>query len=160
MQAAPHDELHPGRTAEIYLDDKKIGFAGELHPQYAEDYDLGQTAVFEISLAEVLKIKTGSILYEFLPKYPSMSRDVALEVDSSVNVSEIIDVIKDAAPKYLTDVYPFDIYEGEHMADGKKSVALHLTYLNREKTLTDKDIEALHTPVEDALVKAGYTVRG
>lgn len=160
VQAAPHDELHPGRTAEIYLDDKKIGFAGELHPQYAEDYDLGQTAVFEINLAEVLKIKTGSILYEFLPKYPSMSRDVALEVDSSVNVSEIIDVIKDAAPKYLTDVYPFDIYEGEHMADGKKSVALHLTYLNREKTLTDKDIEALHTPVEDALVKAGYTVRG
>lgn len=159
-QSAAHDELHPGRTAEVLLDGKIIGFAGELHPQYAEDHDLGETAVFEINLAEVLKVKTGSILYDFLPKYPSVSRDVALEVDSDVNVSEIIDMIREAAPKYLQDVYPFDIYEGEHMADGKKSVALHLTYLDREKTLTDKDIEALHTPVEDALKAAGYVVRG
>ena len=159
-QSAAHDELHPGRTAEVYLDDKVIGFAGELHPQYAEDHDLGQTAVFEINLEEVLKVKTGSILYEFLPKYPSVSRDVALEVSSDVNVSEIIAEIRGAAPEYLEDVYPFDIYEGEHMADGKKSVALHLTYLDREKTLTDKDIEALHTPVEDALKAAGYILRG
>ncbi len=159
-QSSVHGELHPGRTAEVYLDDKAIGFAGEVHPQYAADHDLGQTAVFEINLAEVLRVKTGSILYEFLPKYPSMSRDIALEVASDVNVSEIIEVIREAAPKYLTDVYPFDVYEGEHIADGKKSVALHLTYLNREKTLTDKDIEALHTPVEEALIAAGYAVRG
>ena len=159
-QSTAHDELHPGRTAEVLLDDKVIGFAGELHPQYAEDHDLGQTAVFEINLAEVLKVKTGSILYDFLPKYPSVSRDVALEVDSNVNVSEIIGQIRTAAPEYLEDVYPFDIYEGEHIADGKKSVALHLTYLDREKTLTDKDIEALHTPVEDALKTAGYILRG
>lgn len=159
-QSAAHDELHPGRTAEVLLDGKVIGFAGELHPQYDEDHDLGQTAVFEINLAEVLRVKTGSILYDFLPKYPSVSRDVALEVDSDVKVSEIIDMIREAAPKYLQDVYPFDIYEGEHMADGKKSVALHLTYLDREKTLTDKDIEALHTPVEEALKAAGYVVRG
>ena len=159
-QSSVHDELHPGRTAEVYLDDKAIGFAGELHPQYAADHDLDQTAVFEINLAEVLRVKTGSILYDFLPKYPSMSRDIALEVASDVNVSEIIGLIHEAAPKYLTDVYPFDVYEGEHMADGKKSVALHLTYLDKEKTLTDKDIEALHTPVEAALVAAGYVVRG
>ncbi|MBF0754018.1 phenylalanine--tRNA ligase subunit beta [Jeotgalicoccus nanhaiensis] len=159
-QSSVHDELHPGRTAEVYLDDKVIGFAGELHPQYAEDHDLGQTAVFEINLAEVLRVKTGSILYEFLPKYPSMSRDVALEVESGVQVSDIIGKIKTAAPKYLADVYPFDVYEGEHIADGKKSVALHLTYLNKEKTLTDKDIEALHTPVEEALKEAGYILRG
>lgn len=75
-------------------------------------------------------------------------------------MSEIIAEIRGAAPEYLEDVYPFDIYEGEHMADGKKSVALHLTYLDREKTLTDKDIEALHTPVEDALKAAGYILRG
>ena len=89
-----------------------------------------------------------------------MSRDVALEVSSDVQVSEIIGKIKTAAPKYLADVYPFDVYEGEHIADGKKSVALHLTYLNKEKTLTDKDIEALHTPVEEALKEAGYILRG
>lgn len=159
-QSSAHDELHPGRTAEVYLDDQAIGFAGELHPQYAADHDLDQTAVFEINLAEVLRIKTGSILYDTLPKYPSMSRDIALEVGSDVNVSEIIGLIREAAPKYLTDVYPFDVYEGEHIADGKKSVALHLTYLDKEKTLTDKDIEALHTPVEAALVAAGYVIRG
>lgn len=159
-QTSAFNELHPGRTAEILLSDKVIGFVGELHPEYAEAHDLNQTTVFEINLDEVLNAKTGSILYEYLPKYPSISRDIALEVDSDINVDEIIALITEAGTAYLADVFPFDVYEGEHIAEGKKSVALRLTYLNKEATLTDKDVEALHAPIEAALIERGFAVRG
>ena len=153
------EELHPGRTADIYLDDKVIGVIGELHPLYREAHDLKQTVVFELNLEEVLAEKTGNIVYEFLSKYPSISRDVALEVDNTVLVKDIEDLITDAAPNYLQAVYPFDVYEGEHIEEGKKSVALRLTYLNKEDTLTDKDVESVHQKVLDALVNKGYIVR-
>lgn len=153
------EELHPGRSAEITLDNKVIGVIGELHPTYAEAHDLGQTVVFEVNLKEVLSNKTGNILYEFLPKFPTISRDIALEVEDSVSVQTIIDTMTNATSKHLIDVNPFDVYQGEHIEEGKKSVALRLTYLDREKTLTDKDIESLHQPVVDALVAKGYTVR-
>ena len=68
-------------------------------------------------------------------------------------------MITDAAPNYLQAVYPFDVYEGEHIEEGKKSVALRLTYLNKEDTLTDKDVESVHQKVLDALVNKGYIVR-
>ena len=153
------EELHPGRTADIYLDDKVIGVIGELHPLYREAHDLKQTVVFELNLEEVLAEKTGNIVYEFLSKYPSISRDVALEVDNTVLVKDIEDLITDAAPNYLQAIYPFDVYEGEHIEEGKKSVALRLTYLNKEDTLTDKDVESVHQKVLDALVNKGYIVR-
>ncbi|MCK1977423.1 phenylalanine--tRNA ligase subunit beta [Jeotgalicoccus huakuii] len=157
--ASQFDELHPGRSAEITIDHKVVGLIGELHPTYAEAHDLGQTVVFELNLEEIFSYKTGNILYEFLPKYPSISRDIALEVEDSVSVQTIIDTMKSNATKHLIDVYPFDVYQGEHIEEGKKSVALRLTYLDREQTLTDKDVEALHQPVIDALVDKGYTIR-
>src|SRR5699024_8111557 len=153
------EELHPCCTADIYLDDKVIGVIGELHAVYRETNDLKQTVVFELNLDEVLAEKTGNIVYEFLSKYPSISRDVALEVDNTVLVKDIEDLITDAAPNYLQAVYPFDVYEGEHIEEGKKSVALRLTYLNKEDTLTDRDVESVHQKVLDALLNKGYIVR-
>src|SRR5699024_4284158 len=89
-------EMHPGRTADILLGDERIGFAGELHPKYASDHDLGRTAVFEINLDRLLSVKQGSIVYETLVKYPSITRDIALTVEQSVTADELISVIHHA----------------------------------------------------------------
>ena len=152
-------ELHPGRSAHICLNGKVVGLIGELHPKYAKDHDLKQTTVFEINLDAIYKETHGTIRYEQLPKYPQITRDVALEVSTDISVQEIIDLIKDQKVKYLINIEPFDIYEGENMERGKKSVALHFTYLNKEDTLTDKEVEALHNPVVELLEAKGFKVR-
>lgn len=155
-----YPEMHPGRTADIALGEKRVGFVGELHPKYEKDHDLNQTVVFEINLDELLDVKLGSIEYEVLPKYPSISRDIALVADRDVPVSTLVDIIEGAAKEYLVDVYVFDVYDGEHIEDDKKSVAIRLTYLNKEETLTDEAVEEIHQPVLEALKEEGFVLRG
>ncbi len=152
-------EMHPGRTADIYLGEEKIGFVGEVHPKYAEDNDLNRTAVFEINIDQLLSVKKGLIVYEQLSKYPTITRDIALVVKQTVTAAELMTTVRSAAKKYLKDVFVFDVYEGENVSDGMKSVALRLTYLNKEQTLTDEEIEAVHAPVLDALEAAGAAIR-
>ena len=154
-----YDELHPGRTAAIYLDENFIGYIGEVHPKYAQDHDLNRTVVFEITLRDVLNIQTGTIAYEILPKYPSITRDIALVVDVEVTAHTLDEIIRKSAKKYLVDVFVFDVYEGEHVEAGKKSVAIRLKYLNREETLTDEQVEAVHTPILAALEENGALLR-
>lgn len=158
-QSQGFKEMHPGRTADVLLGDERIGFAGELHPKYASDHDLGRTAVFEINLDRLFAVKQGSIVYEQLVKFPGIMRDIALVVEQSVTADELISVIHEANDKYLEDVYVFDVYEGENVEEGMKSVALRLTYLNKEKTLTDEEIEAVHKPILTALEEKGATIR-
>lgn len=152
-------EMHPGRTADIYFGEEKIGFAGEIHPKFAEDNDLNRTAVFEISIDQLLSVKNGIIVYEQLSKYPTITRDIALVVEQSVTADALMNTIRKAAKKYLEDVFVFDVYQGENVADGMKSVAIRLTYLNREQTLTDEEIEAVHSPVLEALEQDGASIR-
>src|SRR5690625_1543571 len=155
-----YPEMHPGRTADIALGESRIGFVGELHPKYEKDHDLNQTVVFEVNLDELLDLKLGSIEYEVLPKYPSISRDIALVADRDVPVSTLVDIIEGAAKKYLVDVYVFDVYDGEHIEDDKKSVAIRITYLNKEETLADEAVEEIHQPVLEALKEEGFVLRG
>ncbi|WP_342387149.1 phenylalanine--tRNA ligase subunit beta [Salinicoccus bachuensis] len=158
-QTARFDELHPGRSADVLLDNEIIGFIGELHPKYAQQNDLDRTAVFEINLDRLLAVRQGNIVYEQLSRYPSITRDIALVVDESVAADTLVRIIETAARKYLVDVFVFDVYEGGNMEAGKKSVALRLTYLNKENTLTDEEIEKLHAPVLEALEESGAQIR-
>lgn len=154
-----YKELHPGRTAHVLLKGKVVGLIGELHPKYADGHDLNQTTVFEVNLDKLYIETEGTIRYEQLPKYPQITRDIALEVNSEVTVQDITDLIYKLNVKYLINIEPFDVYEGEHIEAGKKSVALHLTYLNKEETLTDEVVETLHTPVVEALLGEGFKIR-
>lgn len=158
-QTESFKEMHPGRTADIFLGEEKIGFVGEVHPKYAEEHDLKRTAVFEISFDQLLSTKNGIIVYEQLSKYPKITRDIALVVNQSTTADELISKVRSAAEKYLEDVSVFDVYEGDNVEAGMKSVALRLTYLNKEQTLTDDEIEAVHTPVLDALEQGGAAIR-
>ncbi|PLR72854.1 phenylalanine--tRNA ligase subunit beta [Bacillus sp. UMB0728] len=160
-QRASVDGMHPGRTAEIILSGKKIGFIGGVHPTVEKDLDLKETYVFELSLKDVLEEETAPLQYQAIPRYPSITRDIALVIDSGKEAGELERIIKEAGGSLLKEVAVFDLYEGDRMEAGKKSLAFSLKYFDPEKTLTDEDIAKAHDKVLEAVKeKAGAVLRG
>lgn len=153
------DDLHPGRTAFIMHGGQRIGVIGELHPSEQKARDLKTTVVMELNLAALLAKATEALVYTPVPRYPSMSRDVALVLSKVVEAATIENVIRNAGGKLLKDVRVFDLYEGDKMEAGKKSVAFSLTYFDPEKTLTDEDVIRAHEKVLAALTEAGAELR-
>ncbi|MFC4618200.1 phenylalanine--tRNA ligase subunit beta [Camelliibacillus cellulosilyticus] len=139
--------MHPGRTADILLNDKAIGFLGQVHPERQKQLDLKDTYVFEIDLSVLLTADLAPISYETLPRFPAITRDIALVVDEGVPAQALFDVIKKTGAPLLKDVKLFDVYKGEHLESGKKSLAFSLTYLDPERTLTDKEVAKVHEQV-------------
>ncbi|MTT31691.1 phenylalanine--tRNA ligase subunit beta [Terrilactibacillus sp. BCM23-1] len=144
---AKRPDLHPGRTATIHLNDECVGYIGQLHPNVQNDHDLNETYVFEISLAHLRDQDQSEITYHSLPRFPSITRDIALVVDQSVFADHIKQSIQEAGGKLLSDVTIFDVYEGEHIEEGKKSIAFSITYLDPERTLTDEEVSRAHDRV-------------
>ncbi|MFO1443967.1 phenylalanine--tRNA ligase subunit beta [Bacillus sp. Bva_UNVM-123] len=158
---AEKDGLHPGRTAEIYLSDKSIGFVGQTHPSVEKEYDLKETYVFELSLKAVLDFEVEPLHYRTIPRYPSITRDIALVVDTEKAAGELEMIIKGAGGTLLKEVHVFDLYEGERMEAGKKSIAFSLKYFDPERTLTDEEVVKAHDKVLLAVKeKAGAVLRG
>ncbi|MCJ1656595.1 phenylalanine--tRNA ligase subunit beta [Staphylococcus sp. NRL 16/872] len=151
--------LHPGRTAIISLEGKEIGFIGELHPQVAADNDLKRTYVFELNYDAIMQVAVGYINYEPIPRFPGVTRDIALEVNSDVPSSELKQIIHDNGEDILQSTLVFDVYEGEHLEEGKKSVAIRLNYLDTEDTLTDERVSKVHDKILEALQAQGATIR-
>ncbi|ANU11360.1 phenylalanine--tRNA ligase subunit beta [Planococcus antarcticus DSM 14505] len=153
------DDLHPGRTAFIIHGGQRIGVIGQLHPSEQKARDLKTTVVMELNLAALLAKATKALVYTPVPRYPSMSRDVALVLSKVVEAATIENVIRNAGGKLLKDVRVFDLYEGDKMEAGKKSVAFSLTYFDPEKTLTDEEVIRTHEKVLAALTEAGAELR-
>ncbi len=153
------DDLHPGRTAFIMLNDERIGVIGQLHPSEQKTRDLKTTIVMELNLAALLDLETDALVYTPVPRYPSMSRDIALVLSKDVEAATIETTIRNAGGKLLKDVRVFDLYEGDKMEEGKKSVAFSLTYFDPEKTLTDEEVTNAHEKVLAALTEAGAELR-
>jgi phenylalanyl-tRNA synthetase beta chain len=155
------DGLHPGRTAEILLDDAVIGFVGAIHPEVEKDLDLNETYVFELKAKPVFHYEKPALSYSPIPRHPSITRDIALVVDVDVKAGELKSVIKEAGGKLLKEVSVFDLYEGEHMEPGKKSLAFSLKYFDPAKTLTDEEVVKVHDGVLAAVKEnAGAELRG
>jgi phenylalanyl-tRNA synthetase beta chain len=158
---ATFESMHPGRTAEILLNGNKIGIIGQIHPKIQKDLDLKETYVFELSLNAVLQEPTEPLHYESIPRYPSISRDIALVVDKEKAAGELEGIIIEAGGTLLKEVSVFDLYEGERMEQGKKSLAFSLKYFDPERTLTDEDVTKAHEKVLSELKeKAGAVLRG
>lgn len=153
------DDLHPGRTAFIIHDGQRIGVIGQLHPTEQKERDLKTTVVLELNLAALLNLAPDPLLYTPVPRYPSITRDVALVLSKIVEAGTIEKVIRGAGGKLLKDVRVFDLYEGDKMEAGKKSVAFTLTYFDPEKTLTDEEVVAVHDKVLKALTEVGAELR-
>jgi phenylalanyl-tRNA synthetase beta chain len=155
------DNMHPGRTAEIHLNGARIGFVGQVHPTMQKELDLKDTYVFELSLKAVLEAATAPLRYEAIPRFPSITRDIALVVDKDTVSGVLRDVIQTAGGKLLKEVQVFDLYEGDRMEEGKKSIAFSLKYMDPERTLTDEEVTKVHTQVLEALEnQAGAVLRG
>lgn len=153
------DGLHPGRTAEILLENKVVGFIGELHPTLAADNDLKRTYVFELNFDALMAVSVGYINYQPIPRFPGMSRDIALEVNQNIPAADLLSTIHAHGGNILKDTLVFDVYQGEHLEKGKKSIAIRLNYLDTEETLTDERVSKVQAEIEAALIKQGAVIR-
>ncbi len=153
------DGLHPGRTAEILLENKVVGFIGELHPTLAADNDLKRTYVFELNFDALMAVSVGYINYQLIPRFPGMSRDIALEVDQNIPAADLLSTIHAHGGNILKDTLVFDVYQGEHLEKGKKSIAIRLNYLDTEETLTDERVSKVQAEIEAALIEQGAVIR-
>lgn len=153
------DGLHPGRTAEILLDNEVVGFIGELHPTLAADNDLKRTYVFELNFDVLMSVPVGYINYQPIPRFPGMSRDIAMEVDQNIPAADLLATIHEHGGKILQDTLVFDVYQGDHLEKGKKSIAIRLNYLDTEETLTDERVSKVQDKIEAALIEQGAVIR-
>jgi phenylalanyl-tRNA synthetase beta chain len=148
IQSAGH---HPGRTAAIRLDGAVIGIIGQLHPEVQNAHDLAPTYVFEVDLEALMASYNANKKYVPLPKYPGVTRDVAIVVDRSATWSDIERLVRESAGEWLESVNVFDIFTGERIGENKKSVAFSLVYRHPEKTLTDEEVAKVHEGVVSVL---------
>lgn len=134
--------FHPGRTAAIYVQDKRIGILGELHPRYAKEMGLGNTVALEIELEELLKEQTG-FTYKGLNKYPTVTRDLAIVVNRDILAEDILALVRQTARKNLVNIEVFDLYTGENVGEDEKSLAITLTLEDTSKTLESEDVDKI-----------------
>ena len=156
---------HPGRCARIAVPSGRqgaedadilydeLGIMGEIHPDVAENYGMDGVRIYccELMFDAIMRHADTEIVYTPLPKYPSTSRDIALLVDEDMAVGKIEEVIRKHGKKILENVKLFDVYRGKQVEEGKKSVAFTLTYRDKDKTLTDDEVAAVHNDVLNAL---------
>ena len=155
---------HPGRCARISVqasdemravgvDTEELGIMGEIHPDVAEKYGMKGERIYccEIMCGALERKANTEIVYTPLPKFPSTARDIALLVDEDMEVGRIEAVIREFGGSILEDVRLFDVYRGQQVDEGKKSVAFSLIYRDKDKTLTDEEVTEVHSGVLDAL---------
>lgn len=135
--------MHPGRLAKISIDGSELGFAGEVHPQIAENYSIGTKAYVAVINMDMLAANASfDKTFKALPKFPASQRDIAMLVSDNVIVKDIEDIIKAKGGKLLENVQLFDVYKGKQIADGFKSVAYNITFRAPDRTLTDDEVNA------------------
>lgn len=130
----------------------EIGIVGEVHPDVAERFGIGTRAYCcELMFDLLEELSSDEINYRPLPKFPATSRDIAIIVDEKIPVGDIIASVKETEHEILEDVQLFDIYRGQQVEDGKKSIALSMTYRHRDKTLTDEEAQSVHGAITQML---------
>ncbi len=160
FEATTKQDLHPGRTANILLNGEEVGFIAQVHPSLQKELDLNETYVFQLDLEAVLSFRVSDISYEEIPKYPAISRDIALVVSQDIQAQQVKDVIVEKGGKLLKDVHLFDLYQGDKIEEGLKSLAFSLMYFDPTKTLTDEEVTKVHGKVLEGLEKElGITLR-
>lgn len=133
---------HPGRCAKVYVGDEYIGVFGQIHPEVAKNYGVdAELYCAELGFDALLKVKGGIPVYKPLPKFPSVTRDIAVVCAAEVTVGELTECIMANGGEYLKDCSLFDVYTGHHIAEGMKSVAFSLTMRAEDQTLTDEHAE-------------------
>lgn len=142
VQRADHFMLHPGKSAEFKKGKETVITFGEVHPKVAENFGAKHGIfVFEADIAVLMKYAKNAYKFKDLPKFPAITRDLAILVDKDAVAGEILATIEKNGGKFFNGATLFDVYEGKQVADGKKSLAFTMEFLSEEKTLTDKEAD-------------------
>ncbi len=161
VRESENPSYHPGKTAALMVRNKKVGVLGEIHPDVSENYGVDvECYVAELDLDLLFEAATIVKSYKPLPKFPAVTRDIALLCDDSILVQEIEETIRKAGGNLVEKVQLFDIYKGAQIPEGKKSIAYAIAYRDEKKTLEDKDITKVHNRILQALEhKLGAVLR-
>jgi phenylalanyl-tRNA synthetase beta chain len=152
--------LHPGRTAAVLAAGRELGWIGELHPSVARAWDLdGTVAAFELDADLIAELAPGPQPYRDVTSFPAVLQDIAVVVGEDVPAAEVERVVRSGAGALLDRVELFDVYRGEQVGEGRKSLALRLEFRSPERTLTDEDVGAARAAIEEALEEIGGALR-
>lgn len=156
-----HPAFHPGRRAEIRIEDATLCVFGEAHPEVLENYDLPNKAyLFELDFEKLVDVVEPMRQFEPIPIYPSVNRDLALVLDADIPASRPIEIIESAGGELVSSLHLFDVYTGEQVAEGKKSLAFAIEYRSTTETLTDEIVDRVHGGILERLEQElGATLR-
>jgi phenylalanyl-tRNA synthetase beta chain len=145
--------LHPGKAAEVVVGDKDVGSFGQMHPKSVAAYGLGDRVVLagEFDLEAILAMVPARYSYTPLPRFPAALRDIAVIVDEGISSERVVAEIHTAGGNLLRGARLFDLYRGESIPSGTKSLAFALAYQAADRTLTDKEVDKAHKKIEDRL---------
>ena len=157
---ATNPTFHPGRCARLTVGETLLGYIGEIHPAVQENYDIGvRVYIASLSLEALFAHRTVEHVYKPLPKYPAVTRDLALLCDEDLPVLTMEKAIQKACGHILERVELFDVYRGQQVPQGKKSVAFNLILRSAEHTLTDEEIDRAIQKALKALADLGAVIR-
>lgn len=152
--------LHPGRQAEIMIDDVAVGFIGELHPLIGKKYDISERVLLsQIDVQTLYEISDFKKKYTEIPKYPAVNRDISLLMDKGVAAGDIERTITEQGGKLLEKVDLFDVYEGDRIQEGCKSLAYTMSFRAKDKTLEDAEVNDIMDKIIKALQEKGIELR-
>ena len=143
--------MHPGRTATISLGGQVIGFVGQVHPVTAKDYNIPETYVVEVNLTAIEQAIQLAKPFVEITKFPAVTRDIALLLKAEISHKEVVEAIEAAGVKRLTDIKLFDVFSGEKLGLGMKSMAYTLTFQNPEDTLEDEEVARYMEKIQKSL---------
>ena len=142
VESGEHFALHPGKTAFFKKGREVIAVLGEVHPTVLKALGIHKKAyIFEMDVETLLKYRAKNFRYEPLPRFPAISRDLALLVDEQTDAAQLARTIKKSAGKFFKDLHLFDVYTGEQVAEGKKSMAFSVDFQSADKTLKDEEAD-------------------
>ena len=148
---------HPGRTSDIYIEDKKIGYVGVLSPEIKESFGIIEIkediGILEIEIDELLKFSSEKIVYKPLPRFPYVQRDISLIVEKSMMINDILEPLYNYPSELIEDIKLFDVFEGKNIPKGMKSVGISIIYRSKDRTLTENEVNKLHEEIVKYLLK-------
>ncbi len=156
--AATHPALHPGRSAQIFVGEQAVGWLGELHPQWQQQYDIAQSCVwfeFDLELLTQTALPRMNAINKFLP----VRRDLAVLVDEIISADSLLHAMRGASAPYVSEIEIFDVYRGKGLEQGKKSLAFRVLLQDTQKTLTDSEVETSVALLVQILQKQGAQLR-
>ncbi len=149
------DYTRTGYTAQILAGGLQVGLVGEIHPQVRSNFDLKQTAyIFELELDKIISLIPPITDSRPIPKFPAIYRDITIIVDRRVETQTVLEAVENIHEDLVERLHLFDVFEGDPIAAGKKSVSFRVIYRSSDKTLEDDDVNDLHRAITDKLLKA------